>query len=236
MTNLQLHATLAFVMLQPVHELDLLQVLVVELLPLRGQSLVACTVLLQVRRHLVPLLCDALSLLVFLFKLKPRESRTKHSLRQGHKRSSAAVDSCHGLSCLVCLSLHLLPVAVQLFLQFTHPASQLLFHMLLRLNGTGQLHVLISLRKMILVQKAADSEIFICSWRKGLPHQFDEAILQLGQLVLQGAILGERAADGGLVRLDVLQHAPAVLHLLGSALHLLLQIAQTCLLLSAEPA
>lgn len=73
--DLQLHAAVALIVLQPVHELDLLQVLVVDLLPLRGQGLIACTVLLQVGHHLVPLLCDALSLLVFLFKLKPGENR-----------------------------------------------------------------------------------------------------------------------------------------------------------------
>lgn len=151
MTNLQLHATLAFVVLQPVHELDLLQVLVVELLPLRGQGLIACTVLLQVGHHLVSLLCDALSLLVFLFNLKPRESRTKHSpLQRPQRNISSSGGLGYGVSWRVCPRVHLLPVAVQLFLQFTHPASQLLFHMLLRLDGTGQLHVLISLCKKIL--------------------------------------------------------------------------------------
>lgn len=75
MADLQLHAAVALIVLQPVHELDLLQVLVVDLLPLGGQGLIACTVLLQVGHHLVPLLCDALSLLVLLFKLKPGENR-----------------------------------------------------------------------------------------------------------------------------------------------------------------
>lgn len=85
MTYLQLHATLAFIVLQPVHELELLQVLVVELLSLRGQGLIACTVLLQVGHHLVPLLCNALSLPVFLFKLERRESRNKHLPPHGRK-------------------------------------------------------------------------------------------------------------------------------------------------------
>lgn len=71
-TDLQLHAALALIVLHPVHELDLLQVLVVELLPLGSQGLVASTVLLQVGHHLVPLLCDTLSLLIFQFQLEQR--------------------------------------------------------------------------------------------------------------------------------------------------------------------
>lgn len=45
------------------------------------------------------------------------------------------------------LCVYLLLEVVQFLLQFTHPASQLLFHMLLCLDGIGQLHVLIGLHK-----------------------------------------------------------------------------------------
>ena len=68
--DLQLHAALAFIVLQPVHELDLLQVLVVDVLPLRGQGLVAGTVLLQVGHDLVPLLHQTLSVLSLQFQLE----------------------------------------------------------------------------------------------------------------------------------------------------------------------
>ena len=66
-------------------------------------------------------------------------------------------------------------------------------------------------------------------------HQFDEAVLQLGQLVLERAVLGEGPANGGLVRLHVLQHAPPVLRLLALALLLALQLPQPRLLLRTQP-
>lgn len=86
--HLQLHAALALVVLQPVHELRLLQVLVVELLPLRGQGLVAGAVLLQVGHHLVPLLSQALSVLTLELQLQQRQSKggvsTEREQQQDH--------------------------------------------------------------------------------------------------------------------------------------------------------
>lgn len=53
-----------------------------------------------------------------------------------------------------------------------------------------------------------------------MAYKFDKTILQLRQLVLQRSILGESAADGGFVRLNILEHASAVLYLLDLVLHL----------------
>lgn len=69
-TDLQLDAPLAFIVMQPVHELDLLQVLVMKLLPLRREGLVPSRILLQVGHQLVPLRQQTLSLLTFHFQLK----------------------------------------------------------------------------------------------------------------------------------------------------------------------
>ena len=68
-----------------------------------------------------------------------------------------------------------------------------------------------------------------------LSHQLDEAVLHLGELVLELSVLGEGAADGGLVTLGVLQDLAPVLHLLGRLLRLPLQLLQASLLLLAQP-
>lgn len=65
-------------------------------------------------------------------------------------------------------------------------------------------------------------------------YQLDKSVLQLSQLILQRAVLGESATDGGFVRLNILQHASAVLLLVGLALNLPLQLPQTCLLLGTQ--
>lgn len=52
----------------------------------------------------------------------------------------------------VCMWPYLLLHVVQFLLQFTHSASQLLFHMLLWLDGSCQLHVFISLCKLRIFQ------------------------------------------------------------------------------------
>lgn len=74
-TDLQLHTALAFIVLEPVHELDLLQVLVVHLLPLWGQGLVARRILLQVGHDLVPLLNQTLDVRTFQFQLEQMGQR-----------------------------------------------------------------------------------------------------------------------------------------------------------------
>lgn len=70
-TDLQLYAALALIMMQPVHELDLLQILLMKLFPLRCKSLVTSRILLQVGHKLLPLCQEALRLLTFHFQLRP---------------------------------------------------------------------------------------------------------------------------------------------------------------------
>lgn len=73
-THLQLDAALAFIMMQPVHKLDLLQILVMKLFPFWHKSLVPSRILLEVSHKLVPLCQETLSLLTFHFQLKPRKT------------------------------------------------------------------------------------------------------------------------------------------------------------------
>lgn len=67
-------------------------------------------------------------------------------------------------------------------------------------------------------------------------HQPDEAILELGQLLFELAVLGERAADGGAVALHALQDLPALLRLLAPQLCGPLQLQQPLLLLPIQAA
>ena len=74
----------------------------------------------------------------------------KHNVCKGYSVSIVKTDKVLKLtndttSAVFCV--YLLLEVVQFLLQFTHSASKLLFHMLLCLDGIGQLHVLIGLHK-----------------------------------------------------------------------------------------
>lgn len=92
MTDLQLHAALGFVVLQPVHELGLVQVLAVELLPFCDQGLVASAVLLKVGHYLIPLFHQTLSLIALQVQLEGRQNR-EGNYNQKNEESDRGVRS-----------------------------------------------------------------------------------------------------------------------------------------------
>ncbi|TNN73813.1 hypothetical protein EYF80_016021 [Liparis tanakae] len=105
----ELHAALAFIVLQPVHELDLLQVLVVDLFPLGGQRLVARTVLLQVGHYLVPLLHQSLAVLTFQLQLEQKGTKRTINTRMTQKTtaySHTPTKPPHSLMALKAAALH----------------------------------------------------------------------------------------------------------------------------------
>lgn len=68
------------------------------------------------------------------------------------------------------------------------------------------------------------------------PHQLDEAVLQLGQLVFEVSVLGQGSADGGLVALDVLQNLESILSVFSGPLCLSLQFFHPHFLFLHQPA